>query len=71
MPIYEYVCEDCRKPFEKIVLNRAEPIACPSCGSERHQLQLSVVAQPRKAGNGESAAAAGPSCCASGGCGCN
>ena len=67
MPIYEYVCEDCRHPFEKIVRNRAEAIACPSCGSKRSILQLSVVASPKKDSSGESA---GPSCCATGGCGC-
>ena len=69
MPIYEYLCEECRKPFEKLVLNRAEPIACPSCGSARYTLQFPVVATPRKEGNG--ATAAGPSCCAPDGCGCH
>ena len=69
MPIYEYVCEDCRHPFEKIVRNRAEAIACPSCGSKRSILQLSVVAAPRKESNGE---AAGPGCaCTPSTCGCN
>ncbi len=69
MPIYEYVCEDCHSPFEKIVLNRAESIACPSCGSGRYTLQFSVIASPKKEMNGEPAA---PSCaCTPSTCGCN
>jgi len=36
MPVYEYVCKDCKKAFEKI-LTFAEydkdRIACPHCGS--------------------------------------
>ena len=70
MPIFEYICEECKKPFEKLVRNHAEAIACPACGSDRYTLQFSVVAAPKKEGNGSSAAAAGPSCCAGGGCGC-
>lgn len=31
MPLYEYVCERCGKPFEEMVsLNAAAP-SCPSC----------------------------------------
>ena len=59
MPIFEYVCEDCRKPFEKIVLNRAATIACPACGSSRYTLQYSVIASPKKESSDEYA---GPSC---------
>jgi putative FmdB family regulatory protein len=30
MPIFEYICEDCRQPFEKLVL-KEEAIECPTC----------------------------------------
>ena len=69
MPIYEYVCEDCHRLFEKLVLKRDDAIACPSCGSTRYTMQFSVTAAPAKSGNGE---AAGPNCaCTPTTCGCN
>ena len=69
MPIYEYVCEDCHRLFEKIVRKREEAISCPSCGSGRYRIQFSVTAASAKRGNGE---AAGPSCaCTPTTCGCN
>ena len=61
MPIFEYVCDECAKPFEKMILNRAEKVACPACGSERHTLQFSIVSAPAKNPNGGEF---------SGGCGC-
>ncbi len=35
MPIYEYVCRDCRQHFEVLTsISRAsEPVKCPHCGS--------------------------------------
>ncbi|OFV92714.1 MAG: hypothetical protein A3H28_09920 [Acidobacteria bacterium RIFCSPLOWO2_02_FULL_61_28] len=68
MPIFEYVCEECRRPFEKLVLKREETISCPSCGSGRYRVQFSVTAAPAKSGTAASASA---SCCPTGGCGCN
>ena len=32
MPIYEYICESCRKPFEKLVVGE-EAVFCPNCDS--------------------------------------
>jgi len=67
MPIYEYLCEECRKPFEKLVLSQSEKISCPSCGSRHHTLQLSVIAAPAKSGS-----AAGSGCaCTPSTCGCH
>ncbi|MBI3895279.1 MAG: zinc ribbon domain-containing protein [Acidobacteria bacterium] len=61
MPIFEYICDDCRTAFEKVVLNREETIRCPSCGSQHYSVQFSVIAAPAKRGNDDSAAF---------GCGC-
>ena len=44
MPIYEYVCDDCQTHFEKIVFNKTQEIACPSCASKRK-----LFASPRSA----------------------
>ena len=70
MPIYEYVCGDCKTPFEKIVLKRDEPIECPSCGGRKAKMQLSVF---RTAGSRESSSGSsgsGSCGCTPSGCGC-
>jgi putative FmdB family regulatory protein len=75
MPIYEYICDDCETEFERIVLNKAQEIACPKCAGTRNTLQLSVFSAPNGNGNGVAAKPSdgsfgGGSCCG-GGCGCN
>jgi putative FmdB family regulatory protein len=78
MPIYEYICEDCQTHFEKIVLNKAQEIACPKCAGKKNAIQLSVfsLANGASAGNGSPSKASGGftggggGCCG-GGCGCN
>jgi len=72
MPIYEYVCQECNRPFERIVLRQTEPISCPNCGSKRNTLQYSVVNTPNKSGNGgaTSMSGSGGGCCGPSGCGC-
>ena len=73
MPIYEYVCEDCKTRFEHLVLRSEERVACPSCGSNRHALQFSVFAAPAAANGAclrQSGGSARRSCgCGAGGCG--
>jgi putative FmdB family regulatory protein len=36
MPVYDYVCNDCHKEFEKVLtLNEHEkPVTCPHCSSK-------------------------------------
>jgi putative FmdB family regulatory protein len=70
MPIYEYLCEDCGKRYEQIVLGRSQAVACPHCSSKRKTMQLSVFSAPAKS-NGGSSTPGGGSCCGGGGCGCN
>ncbi|HUL34519.1 MAG TPA: zinc ribbon domain-containing protein [Candidatus Eisenbacteria bacterium] len=73
MPIYEYICDDCKNHFEKIVINKQQEIACPKCSSKKATIQLSVFAT---AGNGSSSPSSGGftsgggGCCG-GGCGCH
>jgi putative FmdB family regulatory protein len=35
MPIFEFVCNKCKKTFEDLVLSasRTDEVVCPSCGS--------------------------------------
>jgi putative FmdB family regulatory protein len=44
MPIYEYVCLDCKKEYEILrSFNEADkPIACSECGGENVKRKLSV-----------------------------
>jgi putative FmdB family regulatory protein len=44
MPLFEYVCNDCRKSFERIVPRYDSPADCPHCNSTRVEKQLSVFA---------------------------
>ena len=74
MPIYEYICEDCKNSFEKIVINRDQQIACPKCSGKNAKIQLSVFSSAVAGGaaksSGGSGSAGGGSCCG-GGCGCH
>lgn len=68
MPIYEYLCEDCRTRYERLTLSANGDLACPHCGGRKATLQFSVFSSPRSEGSSEAA----PSCgCSAGGCGCH
>jgi putative FmdB family regulatory protein len=43
MPIYEYVCQDCKKEFESIrpMSQADEPIPCAVCGAQHTKRKLS------------------------------
>ncbi len=82
MPIYEYICQDCGKHYEQIVLSPSQKVACPGCASERRTLQLSVFsahtsssgssasARPNGGGAGTNQEAFGGGSCACGAGGC-
>ena len=63
MPLYEYVCRNCRHGFEALVLGADVP-TCPKCRAVDLERVLSVVAIGR--GGREAAPAFAPS---GGGCG--
>jgi putative FmdB family regulatory protein len=46
MPIYEFQCSDCGKPFEKLVRSSSAvaEIECPTCGSHTVQKKMSSFA---------------------------
>ena len=44
MPLFEYICTDCRKSFERIVPRYDSATDCPHCNSTRVEKQLSVFA---------------------------
>lgn len=61
MPIFEYICKDCRKRFETLVYGSTEP-QCPLCGGSNLAQQISVFSV-----GAPSSTAASP--CATSGCG--
>ena len=44
MPIFEYICRECERPFEKIVPRYDSEADCPHCNSRKVEKQLSVFA---------------------------
>lgn len=64
MPIFEYRCEDCGTRFEKLVRRNGEELACPSCGQNHLQQELSTFA----AHSGGQKAAPAPGGCGAGMC---
>lgn len=86
MPIYEYRCEACGQPEEKLEgLSAPEVHACPACGAAAGmKRQLSVAAfnlagggwykgaaaEPAQAAPAATVAPKGGHGCAAGGCGC-
>ena len=64
MPLFEYVCKDCRKRFEALVYG-SQAAECPLCHSTNLDQQISVFS----VGNGRSAAPAPvPNACPNAGC---
>ena len=33
MPIFEFICEECKERFEKLMFSSSEPPHCPACDS--------------------------------------
>jgi len=44
MPIYEYLCTDCDRRFEKLVRRWGEAVTCPSCLGDAVDKQVSTFA---------------------------
>ncbi len=62
MPIFEYVCDDCEKQFEAILLREDQEVRCPECSSRSVEKQLSTFAVSSGSANtaAPSSAACGP-----------
>ena len=68
MPLYEYVCDECRARFERYVRAWGEAVTCPSCRSAAVEKQLSSFATGSS--GGDFAPRGGGGACCGGGCGC-
>jgi putative FmdB family regulatory protein len=76
MPIYEYVCSECRASFEKLVRRWGEAVSCPACqsGAVDKQISTFAVATSSPAGQalegcGRADGGCGASACGGGTCG--
>jgi len=68
MPIFEYVCKDCKKKFEAIVYG-SQKAECPHCHGRKLEQQLSVFAVAGTGGKQEVSLPEGPGAsCGMGGC---
>ena len=43
MPLYEFICLDCERDFEELVMGE-RVVKCPECGSESVKKKVSVFA---------------------------
>lgn len=62
MPLYEFQCSECDRPFEELVRSVAAvaEVKCPVCGSDHVRRKVSTFAS--KVSGGSSALASAPSC---------
>jgi len=69
MPIYEYVCLDCKKEYEilRSFSESDKPLACNQCGGENVKRKLSVVFA-QSGGQAVGSSSGGCRSCAGGGC---
>lgn len=72
MPIYEYICQHCRKEFETLrpMTQKDAPLACENCGSRDVKRKLALV-HAHNGGSAVPVAAGGGGCgsCSGGDCG--
>jgi putative FmdB family regulatory protein len=59
MPIFEYICKDCRKRFEALIYGTKEP-QCPLCHGTNLDQQISTFSVG--AGRGSSAESSALAC---------
>ena len=62
MPMYEFVCRECGAEFEELLTHaelEAGEVACPECGSDKVERQLSSFASGGAAGGGGGCGAGG------------
>ena len=44
MPIFEYLCQNCDKEFERLVFRSDETVECPECGQQSVNKLMSACA---------------------------
>jgi putative FmdB family regulatory protein len=64
MPIFEFTCEQCDKPFEELVRssNSVDGVVCPKCGSTQIKRKISTFASKISGGSSFTMSSSAPSC---------
>ena len=70
MPLYEYLCRDCGRAFERYVRAWGDPAACPDCAGVSVEKKVSSFAFAVPGGAAPSSTGGGCGC-GRGGCGCH
>jgi len=68
MPIFEFVCSDCSKPFEELVRSSSavSEVICPACHSQNVKKKISTFASIVSSGGSFSFNSAPASSCSTG-----
>ena len=63
MPLYEFDCEECEQPFDKLVRMSfsIQEVTCPTCGSHKVTKRVSAIAA-RSSGEGSFSSASAAAC---------
>jgi putative FmdB family regulatory protein len=69
MPLFEFVCGDCNRPFEELVrsANAVIDVTCPSCGSSHVNKKISTFASRLSGSSAFSFGASPAASCGTGG----
>ena len=69
MPLFEFVCNTCQKPFEELVRSASiiDGVTCPSCGSPEVKKKISTFASKVSGGSSLSFSSSAASSCSTGG----
>ncbi len=64
MPLFEFICENCGRPFEELVRssNATEDVLCPFCGSPQVKKKISRFASKVSGGSSFSFNSSASSC---------
>ncbi|MFZ2096657.1 MAG: zinc ribbon domain-containing protein [Anaerolineales bacterium] len=68
MPLFEFVCADCGKPFEQLVLNTSKinEVNCPACQSKNITKKISTFASRLSGGSTFSFGSSSSASCSTG-----
>ncbi len=61
MPIYEYMCQECNKSFEYLVMGRDNPV-CPNCNSAKVMRLMSACGFISKGAGGQTVKSSSGGC---------
>jgi putative FmdB family regulatory protein len=67
MPIFEFVCKNCDRPFEELLRSASlvDQVVCPSCGSPQVRKKMSTFAA-KVSGSGSFSLSSSQSSCNTG-----